>query len=137
MHKAILILLMVISSKSITAYESNWFEVGKSRGESQGDYFVITSYVDLSTIRIEGNRRKIWTLLNTDKPIGRIRSSKSLIEFDCKEEKARTIYSVAYYGNMGSGESKVMPSSKEEEFIPILPRSLNSKEFQITCNETQ
>jgi hypothetical protein len=74
-------------------------------------------YIDPTTVRIEGNLRKIWELQDYKAPLsfGRtsIRSVRRLAEYDCVEERYRTISVWGHSGPMASGDTTTdQPSGK-------------------------
>jgi len=71
-----------------------WVEVGDER--------IVTSYADPASIRRAGNLAKMWDLLDFKavqaRPYGTpYRSQKTQQEYDCKEERARTIQLLRYF----------------------------------------
>jgi hypothetical protein len=66
-----------------------------------GDRF----YIDVATIRKNANaRRRVWELIDLSIPEKHgIRSYRTLTEYDCMEERARTISSSGHSGQMATG----------------------------------
>lgn len=137
MYKAILIALLIITSESIAANEWSWVEYGKSA--TKDDDSVLTLYADLSKIRIDGHLRKVWQLADMSQPSSaKVLSKMYQEEFNCKEETQRVLYTRIYYGNMGSGQSSVIPLTKEEkESRPILPNTVQSEALKVVCGLRQ
>lgn len=133
MHKIALILLLVIMSTTVAANEWNWVEYGKSETNEDGGSLIF--YKDLSKIRIDGTKRKVWQLMDMNKPsadnaLSRIYQK----EFDCQQQTQRVMYARIYYGNMGSGKSSVIPLTKEEkEFSPVTLNTQQDELFKIAC----
>ncbi len=133
MHRITLILLLVIMSTNIAADEWNWVEYGKSETKNDGGF--LTLYTDLSKMRIDGTKRKVWQLMDVNKPstddaLSRIYQE----EFDCQAQTQRVTYARIYYGNMGSGKSSVIPLTREEkEFRPVMLNTQNGEIFKMAC----
>lgn len=61
------------------------------------------SYADWSTLRIAGTERRLWLVTNFDKAFQGATSSKSLVVFDCDDERYQRLQSMWYSEPMGSG----------------------------------
>jgi hypothetical protein len=120
------ILIMVLSVVSGSAM-AEWSEI-------QNNDLAIY-YIDWSTVRTDGNIKKFWMLVDYKAPktIGKISfmSIKLQEEIDCKEEKARTIYSIFFSQRLGNGES--VTSLDAENWTPIVPGSITSVMFSGFC----
>lgn len=92
-----------------------------------------TSYLDPSTLKKDGNIRKEWLLKNR-KRRGRNGelSEKSLIEFDCKEGRLRTLTSAIYYDHMASGEI-VASAAGRGDWIYVPPGSFGLDLLRFVC----
>jgi len=79
-----------------------WFEVGVNNDIGT------TFYVDLISIRKSGDKAKMWSLhdhKSARNTLGFMSlSSKSLNEYDCKEDQVIMLFLSVYSGNMGKGE---------------------------------
>lgn len=96
-------------------------------------------YIAPSRLVKNGEKIKIWTMYDTTNKAGLAGypSTKSGIlqnEYNCKEEKSRIIYEVAYSGSMGSG-SVLNAYPDETKFKPIVPGSINETIFKFACNK--
>lgn len=99
-----------------------------------GDHNV-SFYINTSTLRVDSSKRKIWIMSDYEK--GNITNPQMLSikrqdEFDCKEEKYRSIYAVFYSGNMGSGDT--VGSSGEGGITPIVPGSIGEYLSKAVCS---
>lgn len=106
---------------------ADWVEVSKT------DAFVF--YVDPSTIRKNGNFRKVWVIqdMKRRRKDGEM-STRSLPEYDCKDELSRTLWMSSHSEHMAGG--KVLVNSKgSEEWRPIPPGSVNDDIFKFVCDE--
>ncbi len=129
MHKAVLILLLIVTNTSIAADEWNWVEIGKRINEKG---IILTFYADLTTTSTENSKRKVWTLFEFSKQQGSIKQQE---EYDCNQKTIKHLHRLNYYGNMGTGKFDVMTLTKEEQkFNPILPGHLSYTLLNIVCN---
>ena len=122
MRCLVLVFLMLATSPA-------WAEWMKVTASSDDVY-----YLDTSTIRINGNFRKAWTLIDFIK-IGRkgLKSLKAFKEFDCKEERFRVLTAVGYEGQMGTGT--VLGS--ENPTIPwgyVAPQTASAEVLRFVCS---
>lgn len=95
-------------------------------------------YADLATIRKSGNMAKMWSLYDY-KTVRRvvavsILSHKDQNEYDCGEERYRTLYSSWYSGNMGSGDS-VFSDSDPKKWDPLPPESVIESLWKVACHK--
>lgn len=70
---------------------------------TKGDEF----FVDNQTLKREGASRRIWMMTNFGSPIDfsqqKVYSQKEFIEFNCAEDKARTLTNILYSEKNGQG----------------------------------
>jgi len=122
-----MMLLAVVSSSAA----AEWIEVGDER--------IVTSYADPASIRRAGNLAKMWDLLDFKavqaRPYGTpYRSQKTQQEYDCKEERARTIQLLRYSDNMAGGE-EVYAASDPDEWKPVSPGSTTERLLNFACGK--
>ena len=113
-----MLLLMVASNSSM----AEWIKVGTTDNDDTIAYF------NPSTVRLKGNKAKMWTLMDFKNPRktgvageDEYLSSRQLMEFDCKEEKTRTLAFVGNSENMGHGDtifSDHVSSDTDWRYIP-------------------
>jgi len=61
-------------------------------------------YLDLSTLRVDGNLRRVWTLHDLAQPdTDGDRSYRSLLEFHCPESRYRNLQTLFFADAMGTG----------------------------------
>ena len=109
MKKTILTLLLVAMS---TGAMAEWVELGEN---DQGVY-----YIDPTTIRKDGNFRRVWTMddLKQRGKSGEM-STRTLEEYDCKEELYRTLVISAHDKPMLSGSTLLSVNiTTEWRFVP-------------------
>lgn len=91
-------------------------------------------YVDYSTRKINGSFRSIWrkTIFDTPSKYGDL-STKSLEEFDCKNDAYRII-SVTFYTDK---ESKNIDNTLKGDptWEPIIPDSVYGTVLKFICNK--
>ena len=130
MHKAILMMLLAIMSSSAMA---EWVNVGMS------DDGTLTFYTDPSTIRKSGNKVKMWSLLDY-KTTQKIDDGKTFMstrqqnEYDCKEERTRSLYIIAHSGNMARG-TVVGRSDDSDKWRPVSPGSGGEDLWKFACGK--
>ena len=107
MHKAVLILLLIAVASPV------WAEWSKIFHEVDGK----TLYIDLSTIRKNGQFVKVWELVDFKEMELGISSAAFLKEYDCKEERERILSSNPFSGKMGSGDRILLRVPNEWQFI--------------------
>ena len=128
MMKRLLMGLMLLVTAGAASAE--WTVAGGN------DQFV--QYVDRATIRRNGNFVKMWDL--TDFKMARTvagdsyLSSKSQQEYDCKEEKSRTLAFTWLSGQMGNGKV-VYANSDPRKWSPIQPGSVRETQWKIACGK--
>jgi len=124
-------LLLLISSP---AY-AGWVRIDKTDIDKTDDG--MTTYVDPDTIRRKGNLVKIWELFDfktIQTSQGNLLSRKSQDEYDCAEERRRTLAFMDFSGNMGSG--RVVDRNVDEgKWEPIAPDSVGQVLWKLVCGK--
>ena len=129
MMKKLLLGLMLLATA--TAASAEWTQSG------EGESFI--HYVDIATIRRNGNLVKMWSL--TDYKTVKIVAGQSNFsykkqsEWDCKDEKGRKLAHTWFTGQMGSGTVNYT-DSRTEEWSPIEPESVNETLWKIACGKS-
>ena len=126
MSKILLMVLLVMVSNSAMA---EWVKAGGSEK--------LTNYYDSTTIRENGDKVKMWELIdyNSVQETSGGKSYLSVIgqsEFDCKEEQIRSLNFIEYSGNMGNGDL-VYSYSDPAKWEPVVPRSIGEKVWKFAC----
>ena len=129
MRKAILMMLLAVVSSSAAA---GWVEVG---GNETGAIY----YADPATIRKAVNRVKMWILV--DYKTTRVSSGgmpymsmKAHVEYDCKEERVRTLYYSNHSGNMAGGKS-VFSDDDPAKWSPVPRATIQEDLWEIACGK--
>jgi hypothetical protein len=98
----------------------------------------ITVYVDPATIRRKGELVKMWHLY--DFKVVQTRENISLLslkeqrEYDCAEERQRSLAITSFSGNMGRG-NVVHINSDEEKWESVEPSSLGNTLWKVACKK--
>lgn len=124
MRKRFFMLLMIFSSSTW----AGWEYVTES---TENAYFL-----DASTLRKNGNIRKIWGTANFfSVPLSGAESSRWLIELDCKEEKVRFLEHSFHSEPMAGGTviSKVDLPLDGSKWTHVAPRSVRSELMKFAC----
>lgn len=111
--------------------QAEWTSVGRF---DRGEFFI-----DRSTLQIKGDQREVWSVMNYRNPEmdhkGQIfRSTRSLLQLECKSRQARAIHMAFFSGamlggkqisHMGSlpGWDKVLPDSPMQTILDLVCRS--------------
>lgn len=127
MRKFVLLPLLFALSCNAAA---EWVRFGSS-GDGNS-----TIYVSPSTIRVSGAMVKMWTLFdgkkqNTNFAIP-FMSMNLQSEFDCKEERVRSLSQTNLSGNMGGGVA-VYADSKPSPWRPFSPESIDEGLWKYAC----
>jgi len=110
---------------------ADWVDIGKNES---GNF-----YIDTPSIQKSGDKVKMWYLVdfNTpqeDKSTKPFLSTKDQSEYDCKEERSRTIYYNNYSGKMGRG--KILFTLKDPlKWRPVAPGSIAEVLLKIACGK--
>ena len=125
--KTKLTLILLLLAVSIGTASAEWKRIVESD--------TATFYMDISTIRKDGNTVRVWSILDF-KEKGRYGdvSHKSRHEFDCKQERLRTLTLLPYTGHMAEGQA-INISKPPEEWFDIPPRSAWATYLEILCNK--
>ena len=124
MKKTILMLMLAAMSSGAMA---EWVRIGVTDN--------MTMYVDPYSIRQNNNLRRVWDLqdLKRRAPNGEM-SRRGLMEFDCKEERMRTIHVSMLSGPMASGEViSSIDSPSDWRYIP--PETVGASVLEFVCRK--
>ena len=127
MHKAVLMLMLAgVSSGAI----AGWTEVNS---DGMG-----TQYVDLSKTIRNGSLVKIWTAVDYNEPRKMLEKNfRSIVfqeEYDCDNELRRTLFVVAYAGQMAEGTA-VLSDPQVTNWQPTPPGSSGEMFLRIACSK--
>ena len=126
--KKIVLMMLLFASTNVLA---EWTKVTKdSKGSS-------TLYVDIQSIRKNGNKVKMWTLFDykTVQTSANVRFLSSLNrgEYDCSEETRRSLDFYWYSGNMKTGA--IVYSAPHQTVQPkaVVPDSIDKHLLEVAC----
>lgn len=124
----------------------NAMETPAARSSNAASGWITVSSTDLATISVDpatirkaGNMVKIWSLYDF-KSIQSLANDKMYLsqkvqwEYDCKEERGRTLYFSWHTENMGQGQV-LHTSTEPTKWIPVPPRSGIENMWKIACNK--
>jgi len=127
MRKAFLMVLLAIVSSNAMA---GWVAIGKDE--------TAIIYVDITTIRKNSDKVKMWSL--EDSKVARIAihktymSKKIQYEFDCNGEEYRVLTISFHTGNMGGGET-VDSIDDIGKWSAVPPESVAERLWQVACGK--
>lgn len=99
----------------------------------------LSAFINNETIRKDGDKVKVWTLLNYNSIQGegkyKYKSQKTQHQYDCKKEQFRIIASITYSEKMGEGNNSSIFNSSNDEWNPIPPDSIVENSYKIACGK--
>jgi len=123
------IALMLISTGISLSASAAWVEIGSNESG--------TFYIDPPSIQRSGSIVKMWYLVDfrnvqVDSNTKQFLSSKDLSEYDCQQERARTVYYNNYSEKMGGG--KITFTLKDPlQWRPATSGTVASALLKIAC----
>ena len=112
--------------------EDGWVRVGGDKSDAH--------YANPSTIRRNGGMVRMWSILDFKKPqirIGGVKpfmSMKDHSEYDCEEDRMRSLGSSVHTGNMGKGDV-VLSSDDGGEWRAVAPGSRGRGLWSVACGK--
>jgi hypothetical protein len=119
-------LLTLLASLVLTGPAwAEWVRVGQSE--------IGYKYIDPATIRKDGNLVRVWSLTNLKQrhKDGEL-SSRSRIEYDCKQERLKFLSMTEHSGPMASG-TELRSAIGDGQWSDIPPGSLSETVLKIVC----
>ena len=123
------ILLLAIVSSSAMA---DWVAVGS-------DEIGVTYYANPASIHKEGNKVKMWNVV--DYTTARVSSDgkpymsmKARVQYDCKEERLRTMHYSGHSEHMGRGKS-VYSDDDPTKWSPVPRATVQEDLWEIACGK--
>lgn len=129
LRKAVLILALSFVYSSATA---KWTKVYEDDME--------ITYVNLSSISHDNNKKQIWTLSDLKDYSIKYNSIEVRYEFQCEELDARKLFYLMYSGNMASNNlvghmDGRLTSDPSMKWYPIIPNSKIDKLSKVACKK--
>jgi hypothetical protein len=107
---AIVAIGFLLACAAQRAAAQDWVNYGESE--------IGVHYWDPTSVRAEGERKRVWRLIDRRQRLGSgIQSGKALIEIDCKAGKYRYLKTMQYSGNMGQGRLVEGDNEQPPEFV--------------------
>jgi hypothetical protein len=124
MLKALLLLISVFTSSSSLA---QW--------ELYGEVTEAFLYIDFSTVRKDGNLRKVWVLqdLKQRQKEGAL-SLRARVEYDCKGERYRYLSATSHSSQMAQG-NVINSQTGLSDWIDVAPRTATEDSFKLVCSK--
>jgi hypothetical protein len=114
------------SDKDLVVADEPWHSIG---GTANGS----ANFIATNSIRQSGHTRRAWILRAQPEPVlDKVLSIRSLAEFDCLEEKKRTLTAQAFSGHFGTGE--LLTRSNESDWQYIAPGTVAAGELRYVCD---
>ena len=124
--KKIVLMMLLFASTNVLA---EWTKVTESSKS--------IVYADIQSIRKNGNKVKIWALLDfkTVQTVDNDRylSSLTRYEFDCSEETARQLDFYWYSGNMKKGDIVYSDTNITDQPRTVVPESVEEHLLAVAC----
>jgi hypothetical protein len=122
MRKYLIGLLMLISCSAW----ADWVQVADSS--------VSTYFVDRASIRKEGSFRKVWEIENYKKQEKGVQSTRSRVEYDCKQERYKTLTISTHTELMAEGLALENESNANNPWRDIPPKTVSARLLQYACS---
>jgi hypothetical protein len=129
MRKSLLMLMLIFISTSVMA---EWTALKWSH-EDGG----LTLFVDYTTIRKEGDKVKMLSLVDfkvIEKDETDLYSSRAQNEYDCKEKQIRQLFYSLYSDSMGKGKME-HANSEHLNWLPVQPGSMEEAMWEAACDK--
>ncbi|MBU3617328.1 surface-adhesin E family protein [Polynucleobacter sp. JS-Polo-80-F4] len=127
MKKFIIFSAIALSSLSCFA-QSSWQLIGQTDKS--------TAYIDTNSIKKIGGNTRVWTMFDYKQPLvnGYFTANSYIeyMEFDCKDERLKTLKQVLYSGNKGSGEFSEIDLTNEKWSF-VTPSTINHFIMKNAC----
>lgn len=104
--------------------------------EPVGPAGIAQFFMDKASVARKGDMAQVWELVNMEKVDGEgVRSSRFLVEYDCKGKRSRGLDMLTYTEPMGAGKliQQLGPDPDGWEALP--PDSIFSQRMQLACGK--
>ncbi len=122
------LLLTLVSTLMLSG--AAWAEWVKVADNDFADY-----YIDPPSIQKDGNLRKVWQIQNLkqrDKEGGEL-SRRSREEFDCKQERRRTLSFSMHSESMTEGTTLTNVQTENQPWVDLPPNTVGRWVLKIVC----
>jgi hypothetical protein len=112
--------------------QAQWNEVSKAKN---GDVWKM----ETGTARRAGDSARVWVMITHPLPItypapyshSGVRSFRTLVQFDCKEQRARRLE--ASYFSQPNGEGRVLGTSENDDWFNVPPDTPDADLMRAAC----
>jgi hypothetical protein len=119
-------LVMLFLAILITPAQAQWEKISENND--------LINYIDKSTIKKDGNLRKIWRLTDLKKrEITGEMSIRMMVEHDCKEDLFRYLFVSNHSDPMAGGRIINQVRKDEKEWSQVPPETLSATIHKIVC----
>ena len=97
----------------------------------------LTLFVDYTTIRKEGDKVKMLSLVDfkvIEKDEVDLYSSRAQNEYNCKERTIRQLFYALYSDSMGKGKME-HANSEHLNWLPVQPESMEEAMWKVACGK--
>jgi len=126
-----IVLVLLVLNYSVGLAQAEWEEITGSDK--------VTVYIDPTTHRIDKQSGlvEMWILYDSSTVTLSEQSSflsfRSYIQYDCNEERVRSLRSSYFEGHMADGKV-VFSSSSEGQWYPVAPGSIGETLWELACS---
>lgn len=125
MRKILLVLFLTIAASA----QADWTAIDSPAKKGETHYF------DLETVRKNDHFRKVWVLSSYDKKqTGGYHSIKTFYEFDCTQEKARSVTMLLYPDTKATGDVIGAHHEESTDWFDIPSDSMFSQITRVVCD---
>ena len=121
--RTLLITILLLATGSARA---DWLKVGSANGD--------TYYFDPSTIRVGGDKRNVWELVdNKQRDKYGAFSARMRTEYDCKREKVQILSVTLHSESMATGKVLSNEQYATEDWSDVPPATSAQSVLKIVC----
>ena len=126
--KKYLVLLLILLSPILSYSQQNWTKVGVTDNSDV--------YIDFNTIKKVEKNMRVWVLYDfrqeSQNGMFKFSSYTDYSEFDCSQDRYRTLQQTMYSGRMGNGSTKNVDFNTEK-WTYIVPTTMNESILKLVC----
>ncbi len=123
MKRLMLALIALTFSATVAAA---WVKVGEDVNYE--------AFIDPDTIRMNGNFRKAWLIRNLKMKEKAGQSDRLQMEYDCKEERERTLY-WSFHSARFAGSELLKLDIDETKWSPVPPYTIEWDILKLVCSK--
>jgi hypothetical protein len=120
-----LLLALALALGTLPA-RADWVPIGASESSYE--------YLDLKTLRVNGDLRRIWVLDDLSAPDkDGDRSYRTLLEYDCRAERYRSLQGIFYAGSMATGRVTAR-TSQASVWRKVMEGTISATVMKAVCS---